>query len=265
MKKPSIKTILKDNWIFYLLTTIAALMLRHFCRITDSDALTWILAPTSRWAGVLGGIYFEYLPHMGYVNHFYRFLIAPSCSGIRFMMITFLMLVFSFLHRLPSMRSKYFWFGGSAVFSYLFTIFVNGIRITAAIYLPIPLEQAGLLSGWLDPDRLHTLIGTVVYFSSLCVIYPAASFLCRRQIMRLPDKGGDGSSSDFRQNLQWLIPAFWYLLAVLAIPSAGRILRNDWEGFGSYALLIIGVCFMILAVSCLLGRIHRFHAKSRQP
>ncbi len=260
MKKLSFKTLLKDNWIFYLLTILAALAMRYFSRITDSDALLWILAPTTRWAGILGGIHFEYLPHMGYVNHFYRFLIAPSCSGIRFMMITFLMLIFSFIHKFSSNRAKTFWFGISAVFSYLFTIFVNGIRITTAIYLPIPLEKAGLLTGLLNPDRLHTLIGTVVYFSSLCVFYPLASCLCQYLFALLSDKCADSFSSASETESRLLIPAFWYLLAVLVIPFAGRILRNDWEGFGPYVLLVSGACIIILAVSLLIRRLFPPHA-----
>ena len=260
MKKLSFKTLLKDNWIFYLLTTLAALAMRHFSRITDSDALLWILAPTTRWAGILGGIPFEYLPHLGYVNHFYRFLIAPSCSGIRFMMITFLMLIFSFIHRFSSNRAKAFWFGSSAVFTYLSTIFVNGIRIITAIYLPIPLEKAGLLTGLLNPDKLHTLIGTVVYFSSLCVFYPLASCLCQYLSTLLSDKCADSFSSASEPESRLLIPAFWYLLAVLVIPFAGRVLRNDWEGFVPYALLISGACIIILTVSLLIRRLFPPHA-----
>lgn len=260
MKKLSITTAVKKNWMFYLLTILFAMAMRYFSRLTDTDALLWILSPTTRWAGILGGISFEYLPHMGYVNHLYRFLIAPSCSGIRFMMITFLMLIFSFIHRFSLSRAKVFWFGISAVFSYLYTIFVNGIRIAAAIYLPIPLEKAGLLTGLLNPDRLHTLIGTVVYFSSLCVFYPLASCLCQYLFALLSDKCADSFSSASEPESRLLIPAFWYLLAVLVIPFAGRVIRNDWEGFVPYMLLISGSCIIILAVSLLIRRLFPPHA-----
>ena len=184
MKKLKIQTFIRKYWFLYLLTILITFTLKLCCKITDSDALTWILAPTTRWASILGNIPFEYLPHQGYVNHFYRFLIAPSCSGIRFMTITFLMLVFSFLYQISSMKAGYLWFAFSAVFSYCTTILVNGIRIVVSIYLPIPLGQMGILNGWLNPDRLHTLIGTVIYFSSLCVIYPSASLICRRGFLR---------------------------------------------------------------------------------
>lgn len=257
-----ISILIRKNRILYLLTILAYLAMRYLNRITDSDALLWILAPTTRWAGILGGIPFEYLSHEGYVNHYYRFLIAPSCSGIRFMSIVFLMLIFSFVHRIPSVRSKCLWFSGSAVFAYLSTIFVNGIRIVTAIYLPIPLERAGLLNGWLNPDRLHTLIGTVIYFSSLCAIYPIALSLCSHPLLKASAPYTDDSPWRPAEKLRLLIPAFWYLLAVLIIPFAGRVLHNNWEHFDSYAVLITGTCLILLAVFSLIRRIFRSSAQN---
>lgn len=246
MKTFPFKALIQKYWPLYLLTIMITLAMKFFCQITDSDMLTWILTPTTRWAGVLGSISFEYLPHQGYVNHFHRFLIAPSCSGIRFMMITFLMLTFSFLYQIKSTRTGYLWFIFSAVFSYFSTILVNGIRIVLAIYLPVPLEQAGLLNGWLNPDRLHTLIGTAVYFSSLCVIYPTASFICQHGFMRLSAELKEAASDYFRHGFRLLIPAFWYLSAVLALPLLKRMILNDWIGFGTYAVLILGTCMAII-------------------
>lgn len=255
--KSQIKTAFKKYWILYLLLIPVVLILRFFCHMNDSDTLTWILAPTARWAGILGGIPFEYLPRQGYVNHFYRFLIAPSCSGIRFMMIAFLMLVFSFLYQIRSTRAGYLWFAFSIVFSYLSTVFVNGIRIVLSIYLPIPLARTGILKGWLNPDRLHTLIGTVVYFSSLCVIYPAASFLCQRGFMRLNAESKKAAPGNFRHGFQLLVPAFWYLSAVLAFPFLGRMLHNDWTGFGTYTILILSVCMTVSAPVVFIRYLHR--------
>lgn len=230
----------------------------YFCRTSDSDTLKWILAPTAWWAGILGGIYFEYLPHQGYVNYFHQFLIAPSCAGSRFMLLTFLMLAFSF--RLSDylcgdrqiysecdykenmdMRKEYLWFGFSIVFSYISTIFVNGIRIVASVYLPDILERKHLMDGWLTPDRLHTLIGTVTYFSFLCVVYLVAFGLRGRS----EESGG------------LLVPVFWYLLIVLALPFIKRMYLNEWDGFAQYAVLIVSVCGSVYVLFAVVGRIRR--------
>ncbi|MDE6748266.1 MAG: exosortase K [Lachnospiraceae bacterium] len=237
----------------YLMTIILAFVMRYVSKINDSDALCWILTPTALWVSVLSGIRFEYLPHMGYVNYFYRFLIAPTCSGCRFMLIIFLMLIFSFLYRIKSARLGYMWFGFSIIFSYVFTIFVNGIRITASIYVPIALENLEFIGGLLTQDRLHTIIGTATYFSFMCAAYPLADFFCRRVFMHSEINFYNETCSLQQGNapkfsLKLIIPAFWYILTVLVIPFIGRVYRNDWDGFGQYAALIIGVCLVIAAI-----------------
>lgn len=86
----NLKSIILKYSPLYLPAAAFAAGMRYLCHINDSDALTWILAPTAWWVSVLSGIPFEYLPHLGYANHFHQFLIAPACSGIRFMLLTFL-------------------------------------------------------------------------------------------------------------------------------------------------------------------------------
>ncbi|MDE5866192.1 MAG: exosortase K [Lachnospiraceae bacterium] len=245
-------TTVKKYLPLYLLTIIIAFVMRYISKVSDSDALCWILTPTTWWVSVLSGIRFEYLPHMGYVNYYYNFLIAPTCSGSRFILIIFLMLIFSFLYRIKSAWSGYMWFGFSVIFSYVFTIFVNGIRITASIYVPIALEKLDLIGGLLTQDRLHTIIGTATYFSFMCAAYPLADYICRRVFMYSEIQSYNEAGSLQQNNIpmfspKLIIPAFWYIFTVLVIPFIGRVYRNDWEGFGQYTALIIGVCLVIAA------------------
>ena len=151
------------------------------------------------------------------------------------MLLTFLMLVFIPAEpQREDIGSKCRRLGVSIVLAYLFTIFVNGIRIVLSIRLPVLLEGLHVLGGWLTPDRLHTLIGTVTYFASLCVIYQCAAA-----------KTGNGRLA---------VPVFWYLLIVLALPFVKRVWHNDWTGFGEYAVLIIGVCLVVRVVFGVLGK-----------
>lgn len=233
MQYLQLKTTIQKYGLIYFLTILIAFVMKFFCQTKDSNALIWILAPTSRWVSVLSGIRFEYIMHKGYVNHFYQFLIAPSCSGVRFMLLTFLMLIFSFLYQIKTKWKGYLWFLFSALFAYVSTILVNGIRIIVSIYLPIRLKDLSLMNGWLNPDRLHTIIGTLIYFLSLCIIYMFAAFILSKTSMLL-------------------VPSFWYLLIVLALPFIKRIIYNEWSGFGQYASLIIGVCFSVIIMLCLI-------------
>ena len=57
------------------------------------------------------------------------------------MMILFIMLIFSFLHRIAPKKNGYLWFVFCLAFSYTATVFVNGVRIIVSIYLPPFLEQ----------------------------------------------------------------------------------------------------------------------------
>lgn len=38
------KDTIKNYWFLYFLTVLLAIAMKFFCRITDSDLLTWILA-----------------------------------------------------------------------------------------------------------------------------------------------------------------------------------------------------------------------------
>ncbi len=258
-KRKAILPYLRSYWLVGLMAGVIALILYYFCRTKDSDVLLWILAPTAWWARSLGGIYFEYLPHQGYVNYFHRFLIAPSCSGSRFMLLTFLMLVFSFLppaagkEERRGKAAKYLWFVCSLVFAYGSTVFVNGIRIVVSVYLPNILEQRHLLDGWLTPDRLHTLIGMVLYFTSLCLIYLSVSRIHRKIFRSCRTDRVVPEKRTF--TVQKYAPAFWYLLIVLGLPFVKRVYHKEWEGFGQYAALVVGGCAMISAIFVLMGKV----------
>ncbi len=236
---PVIKKLLRENGIFYLITCIAVLFLNVLYRSGDSSLLAWILAPTARWAGALGGLSFEPLPGMGYVNETFRFLIAPSCSGVRFLQIVLLMLVFSHTHRILQGKRKLFWMPFCFGFSYFSTVLINGIRIVLSVYLPGMLEKAALAVPALTPERLHILIGTFVYFSFLLLLQPVAALLTDRLFTKAPAVLKSGGNP--------AVPVFWYFLAVLAIPFAKRLITGNLEGFGRYAAPVVLTCLVIEA------------------
>ncbi len=236
---------MKKNLVIYLLAILTVLAIKIFYRTADSEALLWILTPTTWWVGILSGISFEKMAHVGYVSHEYRFIIAPSCSGVRFMLIAFVMMVCSFTHQMDSWRKKGYWFGFSALFSYVSTIFVNGIRITVSIYLPMILRN-DVLPGWLTAERLHTLIGTVIYFSMLFGIYCLVRSILNHFVIDI-DAGGKHTAK------RYVTPVFWYFVMVLGVPFLGRLYRNDWNGFWQYAFLVTVVCILIVLVFGMLG------------
>lgn len=225
---------MKKNVVIYVVAIQIVLAVKIFYRTADSEALSWILAPTTWWVRIISGIPFHKAAQVGYVSHEYRFIIAPSCSGVRFLLIVFVMMVFSFTYRMDSWGKKTAWLGFSILFSYVSTVFVNGIRIAVSIYLPVILGN-DILPEWITAERLHTMIGTVIYFSTLLGIYCLVRRICGHVAGR------------------FVPPVFWYFVMVLGVPFLGRLYRNDWNGFGQYALLVTGICVLIILVFGLLG------------
>ncbi len=255
-----IRTLLKENWIFYLTGAALVFGLKLFYSQADADELKWILAPTSRWVSILSGLSFEYMPHTGFVNHDIRFIIASSCSGVQFMLTAIATLIFSFLHRAGSgdgskhMAKGFLWTGFCIVSSYLFTILVNGLRIVLSIYLPGTLEKLGFpYEEWLTPGNLHTLIGTVTYFSSLLVLYHLGDFLTGRNI-----NTASASRAPYAALLtRCLPPLFWYFSIVLGIPFLNRAWQKDFTKFADYVSLVSGVCLFLFTASCFIFMVHR--------
>lgn len=236
---------LRQNFIFYLTGALMLLGLKCYYRQANCDSLLWVLAPTAWWVQFLSKIPFLYVSGTGYVNHSLRLLIAPSCSGVRFMTITFATLVFSFVHIIASPRKPetsespkppcldvmkgFCWIAASALLSWLFTVFVNGLRIITAIYLPMYLEDAGLMKGMLTQDRLHTMIGVVIYFIALLTIYRLVGWMIQRKPLR-----------------RFAPPVFWYFVLTLGLPLLNRAGRDDAAAFMEFAVLVTGCCMLLL-------------------
>lgn len=269
MTSDKVKLLVKGYWIFYLIGLAAVFGIKYFYRKAGSDDLQWILTPTAWWVRILSGIPFEYEPHIGYINHHYRFIIAASCSGVQFMTITIATLIYSFVHRMRTMRRGFFWIILSFAISYFFTIFVNGFRIIVSIYLPIYLQGRDIYNGWMTPERLHTIIGTAVYFTSLFTIYHIAGYAAKRIAGRLEEKSDPispkCSSRSFVQILRKCItPMFWYFAIALGIPLINRAYKSDYEKFAEYAMLMTVICLAIIVLFCVASGILKYFTKLKK-
>jgi len=248
-----IKSLLMHNWIFYLVGFSIAFVIKYFYSNSPYYDFIWILAPTTWWVRILSGIIFEYKANIGYINHHFRFIIASSCLGIEFMIITMVTLIYSFVHLARAMRMKFYWTILSLVFSYLFTIFVNGFRIIFSIYIPIYLNKMIVYNGWLTPERLHTIIGTFIYFTSLFFIYQVAGYIWK-DIYSIKYK----DISFIRIVSKYLMPMFWYFIILLGVP----FLRNGYnEELKEYTILITSVCLIAVAIFCSVSFIRKWQGK----
>ncbi|MTK06011.1 MAG: exosortase K [Hungatella sp.] len=236
----------------YFIGLIVILGIKYSYSRAGFRELDFILAPTARWVTFLSGVKFIRQTDVGYINHSIRFIIAPSCSGVQFMLITFAALFFPLIHRMNSVKIGVCWLAGSFLFSFPFTVFVNGIRIVLSINIPVYFNKWNINANWLTAQRLHTIIGTVVYVTALLAVYHLASLVSSTNVKISPDMHGKFPGKVVLKIVNRIIPPILcYLFIVLLIPLIHNARQNDPVKFREYALLITSVCFALILLSCI--------------
>jgi len=260
-----IKLLISQYWAVYLLGFTIAFGLKLFYSKAASGDLEWILAPTAWWIKILTGIAFEKVENLGYINHQFRFIIAPVCAGMQFLVIAFTTVFYSFAHRLGTKRRAFYWIVFSLGFSYLFTIFVNSFRIILSLHL-LNLHIGGEL---MTAERLHMLTGTAIYFISLLILYQIARYITLKisgAAKKCPNrKFIDCLDESLGQTIgKYLPPVFWYFAITLGIPILNRSYKNNSEKFWEYAILLIVVCLAIFTLFCLGAVLYQYFAQRKK-
>lgn len=237
------------HWPSYLFVCMMVPGLRYYYGRSDCEGLLWILTPVVRLVRFVSGMDFVYLAGCGYVNHRYRFVVAPSCAGIRFLTIAMGMLIFSFVHRMNSRKQGMVWTLSASAAAYGYTVLVNSIRILLSIHLPRVLGQVAGKEGRLTAERLHTMIGTGVYFVSLLILYGLAEHVLEK-ILNRKKAGGTVSRP--------AAPVCWYAAAVLILPFMKQAAAGNLSGTAGYAWTVLGVCSVVLITEQLF--LHLRHA-----
>lgn len=200
------------------LAVTSAFWLKHWFATASVGDLLWILAPVAGLVHQVSGYEFVLYPEQGFVNIASATIIAPACSGINFLLITFLMLVVQGLMALKRWSLCLAWLLASAVFSFMVTVTVNGARILCSIWL----YQHQIAYGLLTMERLHRLCGVVLYYSALLLIfYGAGSVLAS---IRQDDRKAT-------RRVIALLPLFCYIAGTIVVPLLTRETFNTlfWE------------------------------------
>lgn len=213
----------------YFVAGVIAVSLKCLYSRASSDDLTWILAPTAHLVSWLTGLSFIMDSPAGYVNRDYGITIAPSCSGVNFLIIAFAMAFFSFARRLPTDGSKYLWIGAALTCSYALTLGVNTLRICVSIAT----ISHDIHAGWLTSERIHRIEGIVIYFFFLCLFYHGLH---------------KSTAVDNRIGKPKTGPLFWYLTMALFVPVMTGNFRNTEHAFIEHGLTVILVCSFVLGL-----------------
>jgi len=199
---------------------IVALVLKSHYSTTSVNGLQWILAPTAFLVELVSGIRFTFESHAGYMNADNTFLIAASCSGVNFLIISFLVLAIGEIWRRRDGNIGWSFIPVSMIAAYLTTIVAN----TARIDLALRTRQMDLGSDWLNPEEIHRLEGIVVYFSFLLLLFVVSEVV----------RAGGFKGTCVRR---LLIPIAIYYSVTLGIP----IITGAFQlpGFWSHSIFVI--------------------------
>lgn len=245
-----VTAVLRENGLFYAAGLLAMTGLKYYYSHATADGLRWMLAPVAHLAGLLGGIHFQWQSHAGFVSHSREVVIAPACAGINFMIICFSAIFFSFVARLRGIGTKCGWIVVCFAASYLVTICVNTVRIIISIYL----YSAPIYGGFLSPERVHCLAGTVIFVAFLVAVFQSADRFMRRRSYSGPPmpvtakSGLAGFPSIF---LVTSLPFAWYVLITVIVPLLNGAARRDGCRFAEHAALVTaaGLCICLIPVA----------------
>ncbi len=245
------------NAIFFLIIAAAAVWLKSFYSRAGSEDLGWMLRPTAWVAEAISGTAFSAETGAGFVSGDRRFVIAPACAGINFLIIAWLTAACSGMHRFKSAAGKSLWLVVSGISALGLTVGVNGLRVVLSILL----YDTGVHIGPLTPDRLHRLTGATVYLVCLYLFHGGISWI--------PDRWAGGSRKTpsregRRPRGNTLRPLVWYLAIALGVPLLNAAYRRSPGQFIEHAGTVLAVSLGIFAlISAAQWACHRVRKRLR--
>ena len=153
-----------------------AYALKSFYSTATVNDLRWILAPTTFLVELVSGNQFTFESHAGYMSDDHSFLIAASCSGVNFLMISFLVLTLGKLWRERTM--SWMFLPIAALAAYTTTLIANTVRI----FIALQMHASNFQFAGFDPEELHRIEGIVVYFLFLLLLFVVSEKMGQREI-----------------------------------------------------------------------------------
>jgi exosortase/archaeosortase family protein len=152
-------------------------------------------------------------------------VIAASCSGVNFLLTSFLMLSLRKLWRArsqdPSHNISWRFIPIAALFAYLATIGANTVRIATALRL----HRTPLQLSWLSGNQLHRFEGIFIYFGFLLLLFMVSEKLSSENTSQLSPHASCASGKPGLLR-QALFPLLVYYGTTLGIPLANGVFRQ---------------------------------------
>ncbi len=162
---------MKNNRLKYLLpfAVIFVLAGNYIQSILTTVQVLFLIKPVSFLVGEFLGVTFSYSDVAGFLCNEYPIAIEKSCSGFTFFTMLILLGIVTYFLFSESVNLKKSIRSVSLVllFSYLFTLLVNSIRIITGIKLQI----FSLAHSWFPNHIVHELMGVLYFLLSMVLFY----------------------------------------------------------------------------------------------
>ena len=233
---------LKLNRIMmFIISLVIAWGLKYHYSRSSSDDLLWILAPTAYLVQMTGDMTFEKEINTGYVNDESGIIIAPSCSGVNFMIIVFCLSACMGLKKIKTTTAQFTWVIVSVVSSYIYTLLVNTFRISLSIYS----IRTEFLQTWFSRDTVHLLEGVLVYFIFLLLYNHLLNKIINPDSGKFPVK-------PVMLIKRFLLPLAIYLSFTLLVPVLNHGGFPPNKNFTEFAFIVLISCSIVFALFFLL-------------
>lgn len=220
-----------------IISLVIAWGLKYQYSRSSSDDLVWILAPTACLVEMTGDMTFDRETDTGYVDHESGIIIAPSCSGVNFMIIVFCLSAYTGLKRIKSAPMQNIWVPVSLAAAYFYTLLVNTFRISLSIYS----IRTEFLQTRFSGETVHLLEGVLVYFIFLLVY----NSLLNRIINPDPEKKPLRAFEPVRRHL---LPLSLYLSFTLLVPVLNYGGLPPGRDFIGFALIVLASCSVVFVL-----------------
>jgi len=208
--------------------------------------LRWILAPTTFLVELITGKQFRFESQAGYMSSDHTFLIAASCSGVNFLIISFLVLALGRIRREWPGSSQWRALPISMLSAYAATIIANTTRIVVALY------SRNIQTSWIDHDDLHRVQGIVIYFGFLLALFVASERFAAR------DRSVWSSGSLTGRRSAYLLAI--YYAVTLGIP----LMRGGYRdpAFWQHAPIVVLIPIALIITSTVAAKVKNLNVRN---
>lgn len=233
---------------YCLLVLFIAAGLKYAYSQSTSEDLTWILGPTASLVEFLTGEQFIKEKSIGYVSISQRIAIIPGCSGINFMIAAFCMSALTLVYATNRKQYPALYILAGFAAAYGMTVYTNSLRIILSIHL----YRADIYNPLITPGIIHRLAGIAIYFVCLCFLYFGVQRISASR--NRVDAGRQKNQYSYYKSIliSCLVPLFWYLLIVLALPALNQASVKNPSLFREHAMYVLPFSFLLFVMMFLL-------------